>query len=89
MATYTLVLTANPPADQVTSYNVYEHAGGTTYNLLGQADSSLNFDLGQPSAGAHAYAVTAVNARGESDKSPDATFPAAPSTPQAPKVVIS
>ena len=88
MATYTLVLTANPPEDQVTSYNVYEHAGAD-YNLLGQADSSLNFDLGQPSAGAHAYAVTAVNTRGESDKSPDATFPAAPSTPQAPKVVIS
>ena len=88
MATYTLILTPNPPEDQVTKYNVYEHASGN-YALLGVADDNLEFDLGQPSAGAHAYAVTAVNTRGESDKSPDATFPAAPSTPQAPKVVIS
>jgi hypothetical protein len=88
MATYTLELDPNPPEDNVTSYNAYEH-DGANYNLLGQFDANLKFDLGQPSAAAHAYAATAVNARGESDKSSDAIFPAAASAPKAPRLVIS
>jgi hypothetical protein len=77
----------NPVGDLVTGYNVYEHVG-TVYNLLTPTPITVTtYSLAGAPAGQHVYAVTALNLRGESAKSTDATLPAAPTAPAGLKVL--
>lgn len=83
---FSLQWLANPAGDAVTAYNVYEHVGAT-YTLLGSTGPTvLTFSLGTPTAGVHLYAVSAVNVRGESPKSLDATLPTVATAPTGLKV---
>lgn len=83
--TVTLVWDANPPADQVTVYRVYElvPAGWTQ---IGET-TTPRFEVGERTPGKYEFAITAVNFWGESLRSESATTPAAPpSIPLPPSI---
>jgi hypothetical protein len=83
----TLSWDANPEAEQVSGYDVYEHVG-SDYNLLTpEPIPATTYPLGAVPPGAHTYAVSALNIRGESPKSSEVTFPAAPSAPSNPRII--
>jgi hypothetical protein len=85
-AAQTLAWTVNP-ADNVTSCKVYEHVG-TAYNLIATVIAPLTtYSLAGVPAGAHIYAVTAVNIRGESLRSAEITFPATPAAPTGLQII--
>jgi hypothetical protein len=64
----------SPPADAVTKYNVYERVG-PNYNLMGTVvPPQSSFTLLPLTPTTHTFAVTAVNAVGESLASNEATI---------------
>lgn len=89
--TVTLSWDANPAAEKVTSYKVYEHTGAN-YNLLGTVLSTADrtFIVTDPDpAIAHNYALSAVNLRGESAKSADTVLPIGAGIPKNLKITVT
>lgn len=82
----------NPASEVVTSYKVYEHVGAV-YNLIATVPAPappialVNYSLAGVPTGAHVYAVTAINVRGESLRSAEVTFPATPTAPTGLNVI--
>lgn len=73
-ATASLLWDANLPADNVTSYKVYEKIG-TVWTNIGTAPATAApaFIVQNLTPGAHTYAVTALNALAESPRSNEVT----------------
>lgn len=69
-----LVWDPNPVNDLVTSYNVYEKTGTSSYKFFKNV-TGTNWTLPKLTTGPHTFIVTAVNWAGESVKSDPVTTP--------------
>lgn len=81
----TLAWNANPAAENVTSYKVYEHVGAV-FNLIATVTAPTTIYSLAGVVGPKLYAVSAVNVSGEGPRSADVTFPATPTTPTGVKI---
>ena len=72
---------ANPVADRITSYRIYEQVGAA-YNLIATVPATvLTYTLPAPASGNHIYVLTALNSRSESPKSNQALWPVSAHAP--------
>lgn len=87
MANVTLTWAANPAAEMVTKYRVWEAVNGNYEypNLLGET-SETTFVVTDHAPGLFSWAITAVNLAGESAISDWVAGPALPSKPATPEV---
>lgn len=77
---------ANPPEQQVTSYNLHIRRGGTPIAGSPVAVSGNSYEIDNPPAGVYSAQVSAVNVAGESGLSAPGSGPNPPTTPSAPTI---
>lgn len=90
MANVRLEWAANPAAEQVIAYKVWEYVNGNmSYpNLLGETVNTF-YEIPNHSSGIFAWSVSAMNLAGDGPKSDPVLGPAIPTKPATPTVVIT
>lgn len=89
MATITLDWPANPAAEQVTEYQVFQGANGGALTLLATTPTNSHVITNPPANAVYRWAVKAVNFVGPGPLSAETQGPGLPSAPGTVVVSVS
>lgn len=81
----------NPPAEQVTSYQVHESINGGAFSLkttIPASTTPLGIDVLNPAPGVYGYKVVPQNLAGNGPESDPASSPGLPSKAATPTVTV-
>lgn len=86
----TVTWQANPAADQVLNYELFQSYNGGAFTALGLQGTNLSKEILNPAAGTYSFKVKAHNIVGASALSAQGDGPqAVPQTPEAPVVTVT